>query len=216
MGFDGVQNFPTVGLIDGVFRQNLEETGLGYGLEVDMIGMAHEQDMLTCPYIFTPEDAERMARAGADVLVPHMGLTTKGSIGARTALTLNEAAERVQAMYDAAIAVNPDILVLCHGGPIAEPEDVQYILNILTASRGFSVPPAWNGYPPKKELKSKRANLRVYIMENRSDRESSPPSAEAAQTGGWIAFHYHTLLGIFFFLLILWIFGDYGRNGSPI
>lgn len=152
MGFDGVQNFPTVGLIDGVFRQNLEETGLGYGLEVDMIGMAHEQDMLTCPYIFTPEDAERMARAGADVLVPHMGLTTKGSIGARTALTLNEAAERVQAMYDAAIAVNPDILVLCHGGPIAEPEDVQYIFEHTRGISGFFGASSMERLPTEKGI----------------------------------------------------------------
>jgi predicted TIM-barrel enzyme len=137
MGFDGVQNFPTVGLIDGNFRQNLEETGMGYDLEVDMIRMAHELDMLTCPYVFSEEDAVKMAQAGADVLVPHMGLTTKGSIGAGTALTLEESAKRVQAMRDAAIAVNPDILVLCHGGPIAEPEDAQYIFNHTQGVVGF-------------------------------------------------------------------------------
>ncbi len=137
MGFDGVQNFPTVGLIDGVFRQNLEETGMGYGLEVDMIRMAHELDMLTCPYVFDEEDAVKMAEAGADVLVPHMGLTTKGSIGADTALTLEESAKRVQAMHDAAVAINPDIMVLCHGGPIAEPEDAQYIFNNTEGVVGF-------------------------------------------------------------------------------
>lgn len=137
MGFDGVQNFPTVGLIDGVFRQNLEETGMGYDLEVEMIHMAHELDMLTCPYVFTPEDAVKMTEAGADVLVPHMGLTTKGSIGADTALTLADSAQRVQAMYDAAVAVNPEILVLCHGGPIAEPEDAQYIFEHTTGVVGF-------------------------------------------------------------------------------
>lgn len=136
-GFTGVQNFPTVGLFDGVFRQNLEETGMGYGLEVEMIRMAHELDLLTCPYVFTPEDARAMAEAGADVLVPHMGLTTKGSIGARTAVTLEEAAERVQAMHDAAKEVNPDIIVLCHGGPIAEPEDAQYILQHTKGVAGF-------------------------------------------------------------------------------
>ncbi|MCB0202652.1 MAG: phosphoenolpyruvate hydrolase family protein, partial [Anaerolineae bacterium] len=118
MGFDGVQNFPTVGLFDSVFRANLEETGMGYGLEVEMIRMAHELDLLTCPYVFNEEEAVAMTKAGADVLVPHMGLTTKGSIGATTALTLAEAARRVQAMHDAAKSVNPDILVLCHGGPI--------------------------------------------------------------------------------------------------
>ena len=137
MGFDGVQNFPTVGLIDGVFRQNLEETGMGYDLEVDMIRQAHELDMLTCPYVFTPEDAVNMAKAGADVLVPHMGLTTKGHIGASTALTLEESAKRVQAMRDAAAQVNPDILVLCHGGPIAEPEDAQYIFDNTEGVVGF-------------------------------------------------------------------------------
>jgi predicted TIM-barrel enzyme len=137
MGFDGVQNFPTVGLIDGVFRQNLEETGMGYDHEVEMVRMAHELDMLTSPYVFNEEDAVKMAEAGADVLVPHMGLTTKGSIGASTALTLEESARRVQAMRDAAIAVNPDIIVLCHGGPIAEPEDAQYILKNTNGVVGF-------------------------------------------------------------------------------
>lgn len=137
LGFDGVQNFPTVGLIDGVFRTNLEETGMGYDLEVDMIRQAHELDMLTCPYVFTPEEATAMAKAGADVLVPHMGLTTKGSIGAETAVTLEESAKRVQAMRDAAVKVNPDILVLCHGGPIAEPEDAKYIFEHTEGIGGF-------------------------------------------------------------------------------
>jgi predicted TIM-barrel enzyme len=137
MGFDGVQNFPTVGLFDGVFRANLEETGMGYGLEVEMIRQAHELDMLTCPYVFNPDEARLMAEAGADVLVPHMGLTTKGAIGAATALTLEEAARRVQAMRDAAIKVKPDILVLCHGGPIAEPDDAAYVLSRTRGVVGF-------------------------------------------------------------------------------
>jgi predicted TIM-barrel enzyme len=137
MGFDGVQNFPTVGLIDGVMRANLEETGMGYGLEVEMIRQAHRLDMLTCPYVFNPDEARAMAEAGADVLVPHMGLTTKGSIGADTALTLAESAKRVQAMRDAAVAVNPEILVLCHGGPIAEPADAQYIFEHTEGIAGF-------------------------------------------------------------------------------
>jgi predicted TIM-barrel enzyme len=136
-GFDGVQNFPTVGLFDGVFRSNLEETGMGYGLEVDMIRQAHELGLLTCPYVFNPDEARAMAEAGADVLVPHMGLTTKGAIGASTALTLEESARRVQAMRDAAVAVRPDILVLCHGGPIAEPEDVRTILDHTEGIAGF-------------------------------------------------------------------------------
>ncbi len=137
MGFDGVQNFPTVGLIDGVMRANLEETGMGYELEVEMIAQAHRLDMLTCPYVFNPDEARAMAEAGADVLVPHMGLTTKGSIGADTALTLAESAKRVQAMRDAAVAVNPEILVLCHGGPIAEPADAQYIFEHTEGIAGF-------------------------------------------------------------------------------
>ena len=136
-GFDGVQNFPTVGLFEGKFRQNLEETGMGYSLEVEMIRLARELDLLTCPYVFTPEEAVAMAQAGADVLVPHMGLTTKGAIGAETAMTLAEAAKRVQAMRDAAVAANPDILVLCHGGPIAEPEDAKYILDHTHGIAGF-------------------------------------------------------------------------------
>jgi predicted TIM-barrel enzyme len=137
MGFDGVQNFPTVGLFDGVFRANLEETGMGYGLEVEMIRQAHELGLLTCPYVFNEDEAAAMAKAGADVLVPHMGLTTKGAIGANTAVTLEQAAQRVQAMRDAAAKVNPDVLVLCHGGPIAEPEDAQYILDHTEGVVGF-------------------------------------------------------------------------------
>ena len=137
MGFDGVQNFPTVGLIDGTFRQNLEETGMGFGLEVELIRQAHELDMLTCPYVFDEEQAVQMTQAGADVLVPHMGLTTKGTIGAQTALTLDDAVERVQAIHDAAKAENPDVLVLCHGGPIAEPDDVRHVLSHTKGVVGF-------------------------------------------------------------------------------
>ncbi|MBO9385110.1 MAG: phosphoenolpyruvate hydrolase family protein [Thermomicrobium sp.] len=137
MGFVGVQNFPTVGLIDGVFRQNLEETGMGFDLEIEMIRLAHELDMLTAPYVFDPDQARAMAEAGADIIVPHVGLTTKGMIGARTALTLDEAVERVQAMCDAAKSVNPDVIVLCHGGPIAEPEDAAYVLERTRGVVGF-------------------------------------------------------------------------------
>jgi predicted TIM-barrel enzyme len=137
LGFSGVQNFPTVGLIDGSFRQGLEETGMGYGLEVDLIREAAGLGLLTCPYVFNEDEARAMAEAGADVLIPHMGLTTKGSIGAKTALTLDQAAQRVQAMHDAAKKVRPDILVLCHGGPIAEPEDAQYVLEHTRGVVGF-------------------------------------------------------------------------------
>ena len=137
IGFAGVQNFPTVGLIDGTFRANLEETGMGYGPEVDMIKAANELDLITSPYVFDEEQAKDMARAGADILVPHMGLTTSGTIGAQTAMTLEEAAEKVQALADAARRVNPDILCLCHGGPIANPEDAQYILDNTEGIVGF-------------------------------------------------------------------------------
>src|SRR6187455_1741408 len=137
LGFAGVQNFPTVGLIDGVFRQNLEETGMSYDLEVEMVREARRLDLLTCPYVFDADSAKAMARAGADVLVAHLGLTTKGSIGAKTALTLDESAARVQQMHDAARTVRSDIIVLCHGGPIAEPEDAEYVLAHTRGVAGF-------------------------------------------------------------------------------
>jgi predicted TIM-barrel enzyme len=137
IGFSGVQNFPTVGLIDGTFRAGLEETGMGYGLEVDMIRLAHELDMLTAPYVFEPEQAAAMAEAGADVLVPHMGLTTGGTIGAETAKSLDDCIPLIQSMHDAAKRVNPEILVLCHGGPIAEPDDAAYVLEHTEGVVGF-------------------------------------------------------------------------------
>lgn len=136
-GFSGVQNFPTVGLFDGNFRVNLEETGMGYGMEVDMIRQAGSIGLLTTPYCFNDDEAAAMAGAGADILIPHMGLTTKGMIGASTAVTLAEAARRCQSMHDAAKRIKPDILVLCHGGPIAEPEDAQYILDHTEGIVGF-------------------------------------------------------------------------------
>lgn len=137
MGFAGVQNFPTVGLIDGVFRQNLEETGMGYGLEVDMIHKAHELDMLTTPYVFDTQQAGDMAKAGADIVVAHMGLTTKGTIGATTALTLDDSVKRVQDICDAVKAVNPEAMVICHGGPIAEPDDARYVIEHTRHVDGF-------------------------------------------------------------------------------
>lgn len=137
VGFVGVQNFPTVGLIDGLFRANLEETGMGYGLEVDMIRQAHELDLLTTPYAFNPQEAQQMAGAGADIVVAHLGLTTKGSIGASSALTLDEAVRRVQEICDAAKAVKPDTIVLCHGGPIAMPDDAAYVLHRTRGVHGF-------------------------------------------------------------------------------
>ncbi|NJO37664.1 MAG: phosphoenolpyruvate hydrolase family protein [Rhizobiales bacterium] len=137
LGFAGVQNFPTVGLIDGTFRANLEETGMGYGLEVDMIRAAHELNMLTTPYVFSEDDARAMAVAGADIIVPHMGLTTGGSIGADTALKLEDCPALIDAYAAAAKAVRPDIIVLCHGGPISMPDDARYILDNTEHCNGF-------------------------------------------------------------------------------
>jgi predicted TIM-barrel enzyme len=138
MGFDGVQNFPTVGLIDGQFRQILEETGMSIQLEIDMIAQAHELQMLTCPYVFDVPTAREFTRAGADVIVAHVNTTVAGSIGVKTAaMSLDEAVDRVQEMHDAARKVNPDVIVLCHGGPIAEPADAQYVLSRTRGVAGF-------------------------------------------------------------------------------
>ena len=137
VGFSGVQNFPTVGLYDGLFRKNLEETGMGYGLEVDMIRMAHELDLFTTPYAFNADEAKAMAAAGADVVVAHLGLTTNGSIGATTAVTLKEAPGRVQEIANAAKSVNPNIICLCHGGPISMPQDAEYVLRNTKGIHGF-------------------------------------------------------------------------------
>jgi predicted TIM-barrel enzyme len=136
-GFAGVQNFPTVGLIDGMFRLNLEETGMGFALEIDMIGRAQELGLLTCPYVFDEQQAREMARAGADLLVAHAGLTTKGSIGAHSAMTMEEAAAFVQRIIDAGKNERSDVLVLCHGGPIAEPADVAWIIEHTSGLDGF-------------------------------------------------------------------------------
>ena len=137
VGFSGVQNFPTVGLFDGQIRLNLEETGMGYGLEVDMIGKAHELDLFTTPYAFNADEGEAMARAGADVVVAHLGLTTKGSIGASTAFTLEQAPDKVQEIVDAAKNVNPKVICLCHGGPISMPVDAEYVLQNTEGVHGF-------------------------------------------------------------------------------
>ena len=137
VGFSGVQNFPTVGLIDGTFRANLEETGMSYGLEVDMIALAHAKDMLTTPYVFCEDDAAAMAKAGADIVVCHMGLTTGGSIGAETALTLEQCPALVDAWAQAALRVNSEVIVLVHGGPVALPEDAQYVMDNAEHCHGF-------------------------------------------------------------------------------
>ncbi|MEX1184117.1 MAG: phosphoenolpyruvate hydrolase family protein [Gemmatimonadota bacterium] len=138
MGFDGVQNFPTVGLIDGQFRQILEETGMSIQLEIDMVAQARELDMLTCPYVFDEDTAVRFTEAGADVVVAHVNTTVAGSIGVTTAaMSLDEAVAKVQMMHDAAKKVNPDVIVLCHGGPIAQPDDAQYVLSRTRGVAGF-------------------------------------------------------------------------------
>jgi predicted TIM-barrel enzyme len=154
MGFTGVQNFPTVGLFDGNFRQNLEETGMGYDLEVDMIRLAAERDLLTTPYVFTADEAVTMTQAGADIIVAHMGLTTAGTIGAHTALTLEESAVRVQQIRDAAAAVNPEVLVICHGGPIAEPADAAFILKNTTGVAGFFGASSAERLPTERAIKA--------------------------------------------------------------
>ncbi|KAF7197086.1 hypothetical protein HII31_01511 [Pseudocercospora fuligena] len=137
LGFAGVQNFPTVGLIDGTFRANLEETGMGYQLEVDTIKAAHELDMLTTPYVFNEDDATKMAQAGADVIVAHMGLTSSGSIGAQTGKSLDDCVQLIQSIRDAATKVSKNIIVLCHGGPIAAPKDAKYVLERVKGIHGF-------------------------------------------------------------------------------
>jgi predicted TIM-barrel enzyme len=137
IGFAGVQNFPTVGLYDGLFRKNLEETGMGYGLEVEMIRIAHAMDLLTTPYCFNPAEATAMTGAGADIIVAHLGLTTKGSIGASTAVTLEDAPSKVQEIADAAKSARNDVIVLCHGGPISEPQDAEYVLHRTKGVHGF-------------------------------------------------------------------------------
>jgi len=154
MGFAGVQNFPTVGLIDGTFRANLEETGMGYALEVEMIHNARELELLTTPYVFSEDNAAAMAEAGADIVVCHMGLTTGGSIGAETALTLDDCVQRVDRWGAAARAVRPDVLVLCHGGPIAEPSDATYVLQHAKDVHGFYGASSMERLPTEQALKS--------------------------------------------------------------
>ncbi|MCM3701992.1 phosphoenolpyruvate hydrolase family protein [Paenibacillus macerans] len=161
MGFNGVQNFPTVGLIDGVFRQNLEETDMGYDLEVEMIRKAHQLDMLTCPYVFDPDQAKAMAEAGADILVAHMGLTTKGTIGAKTALTLDDCVVKIKDIIAAGRAVRPDIMVICHGGPIAEPADAAYIMQNIPDIDGFFGASSIERFAAEKSIREQSAAFKA-------------------------------------------------------
>jgi len=137
IGFSGIQNFPTVGIMDGTFRIGLEETGMGFGLEVDLVRLARAKDLLTTPYVFNPEESTAMTQAGADIIVAHMGLTTGGAIGAGTALTLDDCVPRINAIAEAARTVRPDVILLCHGGPIAMPDDAQYIIDHCPGIHGF-------------------------------------------------------------------------------
>lgn len=172
LGFSGVQNFPTVGLIDGVFRANLEETGMGYGLEVDMIRAAAKLDLLTTPYVFSEDDAAAMTDAGADIIVCHLGLTTGGSIGAETALTLDECVDRINAWAAAARRVRDDVIVLCHGGPIAMPEDARYVLDRCPQCHGFYGASSMERLPTEQALV---AQTRAF-----KDIKRTPDSGEPA------------------------------------
>ena len=169
-GFSGVQNFPTVGLIDGTFRANIEETGMSYGLEVDMIALAHAKDMLTTPYVFCEDDAAAMAKAGADIVVCHMGLTTGGSIGAETALTLEQCPALVDAWAQAALRVRRDVIVLVHGGPVAQPEDAQYVLDNSIHCHGFYGASSMERLPVESALTEQTRRFKRIARRPRSDR----------------------------------------------
>lgn len=160
LGFSGVQNFPTVGLIDGTFRANLEETGMGYGLEVDMIRAANARDMLTTPYVFNPEEAVAMAEAGADLIVAHMGLTTGGNIGADTALALEDCPALIDAIADAARQVREDVIVLCHGGPISMPDDAAFVLDKCALCHGFYGASSMERLPSEQAL---TAQMKAFV-----------------------------------------------------
>ena len=170
VGFSGVQNFPTVGLIDGTFRANLEETGMSYGLEVDMIALAHAKDMLTTPYVFCEDDAAAMAKAGADIVVCHMGLTTGGSIGAQTALTLEQCPALVDAWAQAALRIRRDVIVLVHGGPVAQPEDAQYVLDNSIHCHGFYGASSMERLPVESALTEQTRRFKRIARTPRSDR----------------------------------------------
>ncbi len=165
IGFAGIQNFPTVGLIDGKFRANLEETGMGYAMEVDLVRLARSKDMLTTPYVFSVEDAKAMTEAGADIIVAHMGLTTGGTIGADTALTLQDCVGEINAIAAAARAINPDIIILCHGGPIAEPEDARYILQQCPGCHGFYGASSMERLPVEKALVAQTQAFKNLIVQ---------------------------------------------------
>jgi predicted TIM-barrel enzyme len=160
MGFSGIQNFPTVGLIDGTFRANLEETGMSYGLEIDMIAKAHARDLLTTPYVFSAEEAVAMTKAGADIIVPHMGLTTGGAIGAETALRLEQCPEIIDGWAEAAMKVRKDVMVICHGGPISSPADAEYVLKHSKHIHGFYGESSMERLPTEIALTTQTKNFK--------------------------------------------------------
>ncbi|MCP8939668.1 phosphoenolpyruvate hydrolase family protein [Alsobacter sp. SYSU M60028] len=166
LGFAGIQNFPTVGLIDGVFRANLEETGMGYGKEVDLVRLARSKDMLTTPYVFNPDEARAMAEAGADIVVAHMGLTTGGVIGAETALSLEDCVAPINAMAEAARATRPDIIVLCHGGPISGPDDARFILSRCPGCHGFYGASSMERLPSEIALTAQTRSFKAITRES--------------------------------------------------
>ncbi len=176
MGFSGVQNFPTVGLFDGQMRQSFEETGMGYGLEVEMIALAHKLDLLTTPYVFNPDEAQAMTTAGADIIVAHMGVTTGGSIGATSAKSLDRCVEEIDAMAKAARAVRPDMIVLCHGGPISMPEDARYILERTIGCHGFYGASSMERLPAEAAIRNQTAafkGLAISAEVTTPERENS-------------------------------------------
>lgn len=170
LGFSGVQNFPTVGLIDGEMRQGLEQTGMGFGLEVDMIHLAHERDLLTSPYVFDPDQAVAMTRSGADIIVPHMGLTAGGAVGAESTKTLDTCVGLIQEMHDAAKRVNRDVLVLCHGGPIAAPADAAYVLDHTDGVVGFYGASSMERLPTEIALVENMQRFKSLTISKRVDR----------------------------------------------
>ena len=172
LGFSGVQNFPTVGLIDGRFRAGLEETGMGYGREVEMIALAHTRDLLTTPYVFEPAEAAAMARAGADIIVCHFGLTIGGTIGAATATRLQDCPALTDAMAEAALAINPDVLILVHGGPIAEPADAEYVLARARHCHGFYGASSMERLPVERALSAQVAKFKAIKKASHSEEQA--------------------------------------------
>ena len=164
MGFSGVQNFPTVGLFDGTMRASFEETGMGFGLEVDMIAQAHALDLLTTPYVFNPDEAAAMTRAGADIVVAHMGVTTGGSIGATSAKTLDACVAEIDAIAAAAREVRPDVIVLCHGGPISGPEDARFILERCDRFHGFYGASSIERLPAEAAIRDQTASFKALTL----------------------------------------------------